>query len=120
MNADNTLVIPSKAAAGQVETGMTMLVWHRHSCRCWRPSEGYLSTGKSACATQFWRRQRIGHSERSEESASLVAALKRADSSRQNLALGNDNYIIELALPALGVLRVSVSPWWVLVSDHPI
>ena len=41
---------------GRLKRGMTMLVWHRHSCRCLHPPQGRLGTGKSACATQFWRR----------------------------------------------------------------
>ena len=38
---------------GRLKRGMTMLVWHRHSCRCLIPPKGRLRTGRSACATQF-------------------------------------------------------------------
>src|SRR5262249_32061708 len=31
-------------------------LWHRHSCRCLLPQGGRFGTGKSACATQSWRR----------------------------------------------------------------
>src|SRR6516162_488389 len=44
----------------QVETGMTRLVWHRHSCRCLSPSEGRFCTGKSTSTPSRENRARWG------------------------------------------------------------
>ena len=53
LSHSSPLSFRADSPAGQVKTGMTMLVWHRHSCRCLLPPEGRFRTGRSACATQF-------------------------------------------------------------------
>ena len=46
---------------GRLKRGMTTVVWPGIPACALLPSEGHFCTGKSACATQFSRRQRIGH-----------------------------------------------------------